>query len=133
MLRWTHVRDLDRRGITIGSHTLTHPMLSALDHAQVERELVDSRARLEAVLGHPVRLFAYPFGKGTDFTEHVKRAVQKAGYAAACTTIDGGAGLEPDPFELRRVKIGNEPVWVFATRLLAAERGSRLLAWIARE
>jgi hypothetical protein len=54
----------------------------------------------------------------------------KAGYRAACTTIEGRAGPNADPLALPRLKARDEPGWMFAVRLLAAERESRLLSWI---
>jgi peptidoglycan/xylan/chitin deacetylase (PgdA/CDA1 family) len=133
MLSWEQVRELDRRGVTIGSHTMTHPRLGCLDAASVAREVVESRRALEAALGHDVRLFAYPFGRWADISAEAKRAVIAAGYRAACTTVDGPAGPDPDLFALRRLKVRDEPVWRFALRLVAAGQASGLLAWILDE
>src|SRR5205085_11695595 len=59
-LTWGDLRSLERRGIAIGSHTVTHTELTLEDDRQALAELRDSRAALERHLGHPVQWFAYP-------------------------------------------------------------------------
>ena len=48
--------------VEIGAHTLTHPILPHVDDAWLEREIVSSKHRLEAVLQRPVTIFSYPNG-----------------------------------------------------------------------
>jgi peptidoglycan/xylan/chitin deacetylase (PgdA/CDA1 family) len=50
-------------GITIGSHSLRHDDLSLADAAQLEADLRASKAKLEAMSGREVALFAFPWGK----------------------------------------------------------------------
>jgi peptidoglycan/xylan/chitin deacetylase (PgdA/CDA1 family) len=57
------IRDLDRRGHAIGSHSATHPTrFSACSAAAMHREWAESRAALEDLLGHEVRLASLPGG-----------------------------------------------------------------------
>jgi peptidoglycan/xylan/chitin deacetylase (PgdA/CDA1 family) len=56
------LRDAADSGIEIGAHSVSHPHLSRLSPEDMEREIVGSQARLEDVIGRPVRCFAYPFG-----------------------------------------------------------------------
>jgi peptidoglycan/xylan/chitin deacetylase (PgdA/CDA1 family) len=130
MLDWDQVRALARHDITIGSHTMTHPRVSVLDVARAEHELLESRVALESTLGVGISLFAYPFGTPLDFDTETRHAIVKAGYRGACTTIEGLVGPDVDPLALPRLKARDEPVWMFAVRLLAAQRSSPLLAWI---
>jgi peptidoglycan/xylan/chitin deacetylase (PgdA/CDA1 family) len=132
MLDWDQVRGLARSDITIGSHTMTHPRVSSLDPERAAYELLQSRVTLESILGSEVSLFAYPFGTALDFDTATRQAVLKAGYRAACTTLEGRVGPDADLLALPRLKVRDEPVWMFAVRLLAAERRSGLLNWIAR-
>ncbi|MDI1483080.1 polysaccharide deacetylase family protein [Polyangium sp. y55x31] len=71
-------------GMTIGSHTRTHPDLVQLDDTRLEDELRGSRQDLEDLLGRPVTLFAYP---GGSLSARVVRAVRRAGYEAACSSF----------------------------------------------
>ncbi|MGD1861404.1 MAG: polysaccharide deacetylase family protein [Leptolyngbyaceae cyanobacterium] len=69
--------------ITIASHSIMHPRdLTELDDAELQREVVESKARLEAELGIPIRYFTYPEG---NYDDRVAAAVADAGYDAALT------------------------------------------------
>ena len=59
---------------------MTHPYLTQLSQSELERELVESRARIEDELGRACRFLAYPYG---DQDERVRAAAQAAGYFAA--------------------------------------------------
>jgi peptidoglycan/xylan/chitin deacetylase (PgdA/CDA1 family) len=101
-LTWGDLRLLERRGITIGSHTVTHTELTLLDDSQALTELRDSRATLEQHLGHPVQWFAYPAGRED---ARVRQLVGEAGYVLAVTTQPGAVQRADDPFELRRYEV----------------------------
>jgi peptidoglycan/xylan/chitin deacetylase (PgdA/CDA1 family) len=97
---WGQAREMDAGGLEIGSHTVTHPILTKADDGQLRRELRDSRARLEAELGRGVDLFCYPNGA---FDERVRRETESAGYLCAVTTLHGLNERRADPLTLRRV------------------------------
>jgi len=94
------IRELRRHGVRFGSHSLTHPSLVNIGDAQLRRELVDSRHKLEDLLGEEVRMLAYPFGAND---RRVRAAAIEAGYKLAFTTIEG-LNLWEDPFSLRRIE-----------------------------
>jgi peptidoglycan/xylan/chitin deacetylase (PgdA/CDA1 family) len=56
------VRALDRAGMTIGAHTWDHRPVPQYTDADWSRQLIEPRDELAGIVGHPVRLFAYPFG-----------------------------------------------------------------------
>ena len=100
-ITWEQARELDAGGVEIGSHTVSHPILTTTDDAQLVAELRGSRSRLEAELGHAVELFCYPNGA---FDERVRRETARAGYACAVTTEPGlNERRAADPLTLRRV------------------------------
>jgi peptidoglycan/xylan/chitin deacetylase (PgdA/CDA1 family) len=84
-LDWTALRELAESGVEIGSHTLTHPHLTRLSDAEVERELKGSRERLTDELGRQCRFFAYPYG---EHDSRVRARVKEAGYTAAFALQD---------------------------------------------
>ncbi len=102
MMRIDEVVELDQLGHEIASHTLSHPILPMLDEADVDRELVESRRKLEKWLGTQIRGFCYPNG---DFDEQVVSAVRKAGYTYACTTAPGMNMRGADPLRLARIDV----------------------------
>ncbi len=118
-LTWEQVREMEQSGwISFGAHTMHHPALAYLtDPAEVKREVVESRAVLEQLLGHPVRIFAYPFGKPEYIGDNGLRTVQQAGYDWAVTTIPGFNTPHSNPFLLRRLNAGVHQHWL----VLAAE------------
>jgi peptidoglycan/xylan/chitin deacetylase (PgdA/CDA1 family) len=99
-LAWDDAREMIRGGIEIGSHTVTHPILSHVDDAQLAYELQQSRNRLEEMLDRDVTLFCYPNG---DHDTRVRNAVARAGYRLAVTTECGLNDRATDPLALRRV------------------------------
>lgn len=96
---WDELRKLDPRVVTIGSHTLTHPILPSLDDLELEREVGDSRRVLEARLDRTVDLFAYPNG---DQTFAVRECVRRH-YRAAVSVEEGWVGALCDAYMLPRV------------------------------
>jgi len=68
VLDWAGLQRLEAAGVTLASHSASHPDFGRLDAGAAERELVDSRERLETMLGHPVDEFAIPFGQSANWT-----------------------------------------------------------------
>ena len=106
MLTWDEVREMHALGMTIGSHTMTHPNLPSAGIADARQELAASKRRLEEEIGAPVTMFSYPNG-GADryLTREVQQAVKEAGYAAATTSRNAFAGKGSDLFALERVEV----------------------------
>jgi peptidoglycan/xylan/chitin deacetylase (PgdA/CDA1 family) len=75
--------------VTIGAHTLTHPMLAKHDEATARREMADGRAIIERRLGRPVRHLAYPVGDRTSAGEREFLLARELGFATAVTTRPG--------------------------------------------
>lgn len=96
------LREAERHGVTIGSHTSSHAKLSRVPLAQVHKELGDSKALLEDLLGHEVAHFCYPFGR---YNEAARDAVGEAGYRTALTCIRGDANEADNPLEIPRKAI----------------------------
>jgi peptidoglycan/xylan/chitin deacetylase (PgdA/CDA1 family) len=78
-MTWDELRDLSDRNVVIGSHTLSHAHLTQLSDTELDRELRESRERIEAELGRPCPFVAYPYG---DDDDRVHRAARAAGYEA---------------------------------------------------
>lgn len=100
------IRDWLAAGQEIGSHTLTHPHLSALSRGQARAEIFDSKKMLEDRFGVPIRHFCYPYG---DYDEAVRDLVGEAGYETAPTVRFGANRPGVHPLELHRVMACNSP------------------------
>ena len=80
-----HLRELDGAGMTIGAHTWDHQRVDRLAGEQWSEQLDRPRAELADILGHPVDLFAYPFGV---WSPEALPRVEAAGYRAAFQLSD---------------------------------------------
>lgn len=88
--------------IEVGAHTRAHGRLSKLSVNTQKREIFDSKQKLEALLGHPVTSFSYPFGGRDDYDETSIRLIKEAGFACACSNFQGCVHRWSDPFQLPR-------------------------------
>jgi len=103
MMTSDQVRQLFNRGMTIGGHTETHPILARIDDARAEAEIVCGKRTLEAITGSGVEYFAYPNGvPGTDFHPGHALQVNAAGFRAAVTTAVGSVRRDCNPFLIPR-------------------------------
>jgi len=103
-LTWDEISEMEKYGITVGSHTLDHTYLPGVPVEWQEHQIVESKKILEARLGHRVDYFVYPSG---GFTEETKAIVKGAGYKGACSTNRGYQTLNKDEYELKRVRFKN--------------------------
>ncbi|HKF06092.1 MAG TPA: polysaccharide deacetylase family protein [Candidatus Sulfotelmatobacter sp.] len=92
LLTCNELRQLISAGMTIGAHTLTHPMLSQLTTELAYKEIAGSGTRLESALQKRIWAFAYPFGDPQSVTPEVQTMPQKAGYKVAFLNFGGGLG-----------------------------------------
>ncbi|UVW28892.1 polysaccharide deacetylase family protein [Massilia sp. H6] len=119
MLRQDMVVNLDRKGVEIGAHTISHPILTSLDDGDARFEIRGGKEELEAILGKPVRLFAYPNGKiGKDFDMRHVDMVREAGFSAAFTTAVGAITRDQNRFQLPRSRPWDSSPFLFGFRLL---------------
>ena len=86
-LSWDDLRELARDPLaTIGAHTVSHPVLSALSVEQACAEMRDSRERIEAHIGVPVTHFCYPFGSRNEVGAREFELARQLGFKTATTT-----------------------------------------------
>lgn len=97
------LKEMAAAGWEIGSHSLTHINLIELPADRLRAEIVDSRRRLQDLLGVPILTFAYPFGANDSAAvDLVKFAGYIAGMGATGFTADQGSS---NLFVLQRVEI----------------------------
>ncbi len=122
---WARLREVAAAGFAIGSHSLTHPHLTALSTSDCRNELQESRRIIEDRIGLAVTDLAYPFGS---HDERVRSVSGEVGYRSACTVKTGLAAQGCDPLALRRVPIsGSESFIDFLWRL---RTGGRPMTWV---
>jgi peptidoglycan/xylan/chitin deacetylase (PgdA/CDA1 family) len=106
MLTWDELREMHALGMTIGSHTMTHPNLPSAGLPTALDELVSSKRCLEAEIGAKVTLLSYPNGGAERYlTPELQEAARQAGYAAAATSRNAFAGPGSDLYALERIEV----------------------------
>lgn len=84
---WDQIKEMDTAEMTIGGHSRTHPYLTKItDAKELEKEISGGKQVIEKHLGHPIDVFAYPFGL---YNATTTEAVRKAGYHIARTSKPG--------------------------------------------
>lgn len=113
-LTWSEVHAMeDSSWMSFGGHTMHHPVLGYLaDPAEAEYEVCESHVALERQLKHPVRTFAYPYGRFKHIEEQGLRAVRAAKYDWAVTTIHGYNTPRTEPHLLHRILVGADQHWL---------------------
>jgi peptidoglycan/xylan/chitin deacetylase (PgdA/CDA1 family) len=106
MCDWDDLRQLDRHGVSIQSHGVSHYWFSLLESARQAHELAASKEALEEALGKPVKLFAYPYSDSGSDGEATDAMLACAGYRAAFLCGGGPSRNRlplPDPFRIDRL------------------------------
>jgi peptidoglycan/xylan/chitin deacetylase (PgdA/CDA1 family) len=103
MLNRSDLQQLVDAGMTIGAHTLSHPMLSQMSEPTVWREISQSRAQLAKALGREVWAFAYPFGTPDAVSTRDASLAQQAGFT--CAFMNTESNLGHDKFRLPRIHV----------------------------
>lgn len=104
-LRWEELAELERGGIRIESHGISHRPLAALEVDEAAREIVLSKLRLEERLGRSVRAFAYVKGSEAHYRPVHLSLLRQAGYEIAFTSVSGANGRNADPLRLHRYNV----------------------------
>lgn len=93
-LTWDECREMASAGMTLGSHSVSHPVLSALTESEAKAELRESKEAVEREVRMPCEHFACPTGRpGVDFDPGRDPMVaRRLGYRSFSTTQRGSAG-----------------------------------------
>jgi peptidoglycan/xylan/chitin deacetylase (PgdA/CDA1 family) len=131
------LRELSALDLEIGSHSMTHPYLSDLDDAKLHREIVDSKAMLEDIIGKPVGHFSCPGGR---YDSRAIMVAKTAGYRTVANSNPRANSPASDPFALGRVAITRDlsaaafqklcrgqMLWLLSLRVGLRDSAKRLL------
>jgi peptidoglycan/xylan/chitin deacetylase (PgdA/CDA1 family) len=128
-LSWDQVRIMTASGVTLGAHTLSHPILSRLEDKGIRAEIEESKRRIEEETGQRVATFAYPSGRAGDFDNRAVEAVRRAGFSAAFTLRSGPTRLRAvrrAPMTIRRIFVSHKDSPArFCLKLLGVGRALR--------
>jgi peptidoglycan/xylan/chitin deacetylase (PgdA/CDA1 family) len=117
LLGWDEISVMSESGVSFGSHTISHPILSKSPEEKLKEEIEGSKKIIENKIKRAVSSFAYPVGRKQDFNDRVKAMVKEAGYQCALTTVFGVNEPGQDLFELRRGTPWESDIPSFAAKL----------------
>lgn len=101
LLNWDEVREMAGKGVTFGSHSGSHRIMTQIPLSEVKTELIDSRNTMLQQGIKPVPVFCYPNG---NFDRDIQELVRESGYLAAVGCEVGLERNRPgDLFALKRI------------------------------
>ncbi len=104
MMTWQMLAQMAREGMSIQSHTKTHPFLKQLSDEQVACELQDSKLAIEQHLSTQVRFVSLPNGS---YGENYKKLAIEAGYTGGCSSHIGYNTAATDGFLMQRILVSS--------------------------
>jgi peptidoglycan/xylan/chitin deacetylase (PgdA/CDA1 family) len=102
-MSWNDVRALAAAGFDLGSHTVSHPILSNISQDRLRQELRESRAAIERETGLPCKALSYPNGRRRDISDLVVSETAEAGYDLAFTGSNRWCNRKRDRLRLDRI------------------------------
>jgi peptidoglycan/xylan/chitin deacetylase (PgdA/CDA1 family) len=102
------LKELVDSGMSLGAHTMSHPLLSQQGAGSGEYEICESRRVLTQAMGVPIWSMAYPFGHSESITQREPACAQSAGYDCAFLNCGGPLRVSSPLFALPRIHVTPE-------------------------
>lgn len=105
-MTWDMLREMQASGMTIGGHTVNHPVLARACREIQRAEIVGCSQRLAAELGRPMRYFSYPVGGSRAFDVITRECLREVGVQYAFSYCSGYRRFRDwDDYDVGRVPI----------------------------
>jgi len=121
MLDWSQVRQLIDQGIEIGSHGVSHCLMTQLPEEEAIDELYASKETIREKTGYDPSHFAFPNGQAEDFSEKLRYEARSAGYRSVVSVVRGPIrpGLT-DAYDMPRLGLigGPKEMMMYIERML---------------
>jgi peptidoglycan/xylan/chitin deacetylase (PgdA/CDA1 family) len=126
-MSWDQVRELRDEGMTIGGHSLTHPVLARLDHHAQSQEIEGCAQRLREELGVHMEFFSYPVGLDDAYDLSTRELLEHAGVRLAFAYTGGYSDRAiADPMAVPRASVAHTmSITRFAASLTAPQLFAR--------
>lgn len=95
-------------GVEIGNHTMNHVHCRSLLPDEMQEEIVQAKARLEALSGSKVRSFSVPYGHEDDLTPSVLECLRSSGHEAIFLVHSRSNWRQPSPDIWYRTSLHDE-------------------------
>jgi peptidoglycan/xylan/chitin deacetylase (PgdA/CDA1 family) len=126
-LDWNEAREMRDAGMSIGSHTLTHPILGQITPETQQWELEHSKRVIEENLGSKICSLAYPIGMRGGFDAATEQIARSVGYTM-CFSFYGGVNT-PSNMNATNLLRGNASAYpeIFRTETMMLTRLGKAL------
>ena len=124
------IKEVDKDGFELVSHTASHPKLTRIRDSQLKHEIEGSKSTLERIVSHEVIAICYPHG---DYNTKVCHAAEKAGYQLGFTMEPYMAHESPNNFAIGRFAVSaGDSVIKFKLKVNGAYQVLRYLRMLKR-
>ncbi len=107
-MTWTQCKEMAENGMEIGSHTVSHPILSSLTSEDLKFEVIESKRIIEEEVGEQVTTLAFPNGGPNDYNDSVMSTIKNHGYSFSASFKGGTNSIRAlKHYELNRFLIEN--------------------------
>ncbi len=108
-MTWDMLREMRAGGMTIGGHTVNHPILSLMSREAQWKEISGCGQRLREELGAAMQTFSYPIGHRDSFNSETRACLREAGVRSAFSYY-GGIHSFPrwDDYDIRRTAVEHD-------------------------
>lgn len=111
LMNCEQIKILSQNGMTIGSHSHDHSILSKQDGSTLKKQLEKSIEILERVISKKINSIAYPVGGYQHFDETTKNISKDVGFKLGFSYLTGvNNTTHIDPFDVKRMSI--RPEWI---------------------
>ncbi len=108
MLRSSDVQTWTSLGFEVGAHTVDHVDLGRCTVEDADSEVVECGQVLQKIIGKPIELFSFPFGRLDNIRSETRQAISTAGYVALFSAHGGFIGPRTDPYDIPRFGSSHE-------------------------
>ena len=113
MLQTSDVQAWSNMGFEVGAHTINHVDLGRFDLEAANHEIVQCGLDLEKMIGKPVKLFSFPFGRLDNIRPDMRQMIQDTGYTALFSAHGGFIGPDTNPYDIPRMGANHEAAPVY--------------------
>lgn len=104
------VKELARNGFEIGAHTVNHVNLGKIPIENVKKEVLQGKADLEKIIGKPIDIFSFPFGRKKDISDAAQEFIREAGFSMMFSAYGGTVNTESDIYDMPRIGASSEHI-----------------------
>jgi peptidoglycan/xylan/chitin deacetylase (PgdA/CDA1 family) len=88
--------------ITIGAHTMTHPVLTEKNDKEIKWEINESKKIIENIINKKIYYFSYPFGGKNTYNKYIIKLLQKTGFEGSCANFHDSVSIFSNKYALPR-------------------------------